>query len=406
MGKKFTTLISILALGASGLAATISPPPAFAAGEISLDNYWSFSEILELKNAIETAAKSSCGEDYGCMVEHRKQEISSHYQEDRRYSIVSRIINTNFIVTGIDPTKETITIYCNNENLGKWESTREESYTYLKDIYLAWAEEGYPDMRTSSVSFTEGGKKRSGPIYVANANNGNTIDKVHLVFAHKPSDGNPADTWLEYGKEITLNVAGSNLINDTKHMLHYAAYTYEDSNTVGAVTYGRFAANYQSGMEYKIMYDKNNLYDYWVPQYVEDEGSTEEPSEPTEEPTKPTEDSTTPDEPTKTAFTISVNEISTSSIGVPTTPVATTATKQTNSNSTSNTKTTTEVGITPEKTDDNTIELPLSGGFANQNPTEEEHVFPWWIVAFIFSGITLTIWWFIPTKKYKKTIDK
>lgn len=395
MGKKITTLISTLTLAASSLAA----PPAFAASEIPLDNYWSFSEILELKTAIETAAKENCGDDYECMVDYRSQQISNHYQEDRRYSIVSRIINTNFLVTGIDPTKETITIYCNDENLGKWESTREESHTYFKDMYLAWAEEGYPDMRTSSVSFTEGGKKRSGPIYVAIANNGNTINKVHLVFVHKPSDGNPVDTWLEYGKEITLNVAGSNLINDTRHMLHYAAYTYEDSNTIGAVTYGRFAANYQSGMEYKIMYDKNNLYDYWVPQYVEGEGSTEEPSEPTEEPTKPTEDSTTPDEPAKTAFTISVNEISTSSIGVPTTPVTTMITNQTNPAAA-------EVSTTPEKTDDSAVELPLSGGFTNQNPTEEEHVFPWWIVAFIFSGIILTIWWFIPTKKYKKTIDK
>ena len=384
MGKKFTTLISTLTLAASSLVA----PPAFATGEteISLDDYWSFSEILELKNAIETAAKENCGDDYECKVEYRRQEILSHYKEDRRYMLVGQAIDNNFLITGFNPTAETVTIYYNDENMEEWEFTREETRSHLKDVYLAWAEEGYPDMRNSRVSFNDGTKNRSGPVYVADANNGTTTDKVHLVFAHKPSDGNPADTWLEYDKENVLDVTGSNLINDTKHMLHFSAYAYEGYSVVGAVAYSNFAANYQPGMEYKLMYDKNNLYEYYIPQYV----GGEEP--------------TTSEEPSKPTFTLTIREISTSDIGVPTTPVATTPTNQNSSDS--DTKTTTEVSIAPEKSDDSTVELPLSGGIISQNSTEEEHIFPWWIVVFIFSGIVLTIWWFIPTKKYKKTIDK
>ena len=417
MGKKFTTLISTLALAASSLATVISPPPAFATGEseISLDDYWSFSEILELKTELETAARENCGEDYECRVEYRRQEIRSRYQEDLRYLLVGQIIDANFLVTGINPTTETVTIYYNDENMEDWEFTREESRSHLKELYLAWAEAGYPDMRNSRVSFNDG-SGRSGPIYAANANNGTTTDKVHLVFAHKISDGNPADTWFEYGKENTLNVAGSNLINDTKRMLHFSVYAYEGFSAVGAVPYDEFAANYQPGMEYKLMYDKNNLFEHLVPQYAKgEEPSTpeepsilEEPSTP-EEPTEPTEEPITPEKPAeptgesisskeseKTAFTIRVDKISTSDLGV-------LITSDTNTKSTPIEKTTS----TEEKgQNDNITELPLSGGIGSQNYNEEEHAFPWWIIVFIFSGIVLTLWWFIPIKKYKKTIDK
>ena len=440
MGKKFTTLISTLTLAAGSLAATISPPHAFATGEseISLDNYWSFSEILELKTNLEAEAREKCGEDYECRVEYRGQQIRDRYQADSRYLLVAQIIDTKFQVTGINPTAETVTVYYNDENMEDWEFTREESHYYLKDMYLAWAEAGYPDMRNSQVSFNDGGRNRYGPIYVADANNGATTEKVHLVFAHRPSDGNPTDSWLEYGKENVLNVAGSNLADDTSHMLHFAAYAYEGYSVVGAVAYSNFAANYRPGMEYKLMYDKNNFYEYWVPQYVGSQESAEDPTEepidptdepaenPTEGPTKPAEDpisseepssspietakSADPTEPTsestisaepKTAFTISVNRISTSDLGVPAvSKVATESPVSTESREAEDTGTTTTAKI------DDTVELPTSGFIDTQKNSEEEYIFPWWIIVFIFSGIFLTLWWFIPVKKYEKSIDK
>lgn len=51
------------------------------------------------------------------------------------------------------------------------------------------------------------------------------------------------------------------------------------------------------------------------------------------------------------------------------------------------------------KTPDEYIELPLAG---DKTDDEQENVFPWWIVAFIFSGIALTLWWFIPTRRGKE----
>lgn len=43
-----------------------------------------------------------------------------------------------------------------------------------------------------------------------------------------------------------------------------------------------------------------------------------------------------------------------------------------------------------------TMELPLAG---NSEKKETKNEFPWWIIAFTFSGIALILWWFIPIRK-------
>ena len=45
-----------------------------------------------------------------------------------------------------------------------------------------------------------------------------------------------------------------------------------------------------------------------------------------------------------------------------------------------------------ENSSENHIEVPVLGD-------KEEHIFPWWIIIFIFSGIALILWWFVPIRK-------
>lgn len=72
-------------------------------------------------------------------------------------------------------------------------------------------------------------------------------------------------------------------------------------------------------------------------------------------------------------------------------------------------KTTSEITKTTAATDDvvvkddstsnvpeETMELPLAG---NSEKKETKNEFPWWIIAFTFSGIALILWWFIPIRK-------
>ncbi len=52
----------------------------------------------------------------------------------------------------------------------------------------------------------------------------------------------------------------------------------------------------------------------------------------------------------------------------------------------------TDVTEKTEKSTENYVELPTSG-------EKEEYNFPWWIIVFVFTGIALTLWWFVPSKR-------
>ena len=52
----------------------------------------------------------------------------------------------------------------------------------------------------------------------------------------------------------------------------------------------------------------------------------------------------------------------------------------------------TDVTEKTEKSTENYVELPTSG-------ENEEYNFPWWIIVFVFTGIALTLWWFVPSKR-------
>ena len=52
-------------------------------------------------------------------------------------------------------------------------------------------------------------------------------------------------------------------------------------------------------------------------------------------------------------------------------------------------------GKNTENSDQNYVEVPVLGG-------NKEHTFPWWIIVFIFSGIALVLWWFVPVREKRK----
>ena len=59
-----------------------------------------------------------------------------------------------------------------------------------------------------------------------------------------------------------------------------------------------------------------------------------------------------------------------------------------------------EAATTSLVTPDDSVEVPLAAG-----PAESKNIpeFPWWIVAFAFSGIFLILWWFIPARKRRES---
>ena len=380
MSKKFITLILILT-SLVGNVVNIHPPAAKAA-PVNLDEYWSFGEILEFKNEIEAAARATCGDTVICKRDYLYEKQREN-PLDYRYLLVEHLYDVHFYVTAIDPYRETITIYYDEEDHMEWEMGYVGHY-YLRDIYLAWVEDGYDDPRNNFEKFNDGFRDRREPSYVADANNHTTREGEHLVFAHLPTDGDPTDTWFEYGKEITLDVSGSNLINCTNHQLHFAVF---GPSAIEVVDYSEFAENYKPGMTYQLMFNKKTTYEYWIPQGEAIE--IEEPQSP-----EILDTSASSDAP---KIVESTPVISTSNIGVPEikTEVALNTNPENTSEVSQNITSDTVQDAIPDTTSfisetPNAVEVPLAAS------REEEHQFPWWLIIFIFSGIVLVLWWFVP----------
>lgn len=434
MGKKFlTTTIPILTLTSlMGSMLNFSPPTASA--KESERTYWTFAEILKLEKETDAAAHASCGESSQCERDYAEQLYWEHYEDDQRYALVNNLKNIKFQVTSVNPNEETISIYYNDKDFSAIEFTGEDTYTHLRGLYIIWADD--LSLTTKSEFFSTIDDK-TGLQYVVDMDNGDPMSEgMHAVFAHTTSDGDTS-SWLKSGEESVLNVAGSNLISDPNYRLYHSVYTDGDYNLAASTYYGRMASDYGPGMEYRLVYDKEGLYPYWRPQLVGDDFEKEEPEEP--EPTSPEQpinpEPVTPEnpdqvDPTDSETTNSTNSESTSSENNNSTDSASDASSTINTIATQAAEnisriitseraiSTSAIGVpeiaqnTVENTAENRekvenqstvgdipsgdyVEVPLAAS------KKEEPGFPWWLIVFIFSGIFLVLWWFIPVRRRK-----
>ncbi|MBQ3292878.1 hypothetical protein IJG93_01025 [Candidatus Saccharibacteria bacterium] len=413
MGKKFTTLISTLTLAASSLV-TVAPP-ALAAVVKDDVTFWSTSEIMDFKAEMLEKIATDCPDGNPECV--RGVYISYYNEQPGKYMayIAANDELSNFTITSVNPATETIKIFINNYERD-WMSDSLNQVP-LTSVYAVWGEPSTRDLLMGTVS-------GAGAFYVNEIENNSLRDGVYRLFgASRSGNANVFNIdEIPTMEEVEFRMPGSNLANNLSGDFYFTTSRESGGSIHGFSSYGSCfeSGDYELGKECRLMFSSEGYYAY-LPFSTEE--ATEEPTEgPTEEPTgESTEEPTTdgaesahsseeptviPDEPTenstadvskKAGFTLSIKEISTSSSGVPTTSKAT-STEIASAESTSVDSTLTKSTSTEEKPVDTPVELPTSG--------ESEHVFPWWIIAFTFSGIILTLWWFIPVKKFEKSVDK
>ena len=427
MSKKFTFISTLILLTSSlaSLSFTTAPPVQAAIqhddktywtfndmerfaeevenGSEVADGFWSFTEILDFEKQLNAAAIESCGESVTCEMEYLHEQFLAN-PDDYRYSLVEQLKMNNFLVTAFNPARGTITIYYNDEDYMEWQITNERVHIYLKDLYLAWTEEDYVDPMDEFVAFNDGMMDRTEPSFVADANNGISREGTHLIFAHTASDGNPLDSWLKNDEEITLNIANSNLRNNTSNKLYYAAYPNGAPSFVGAIDYSEFSSQYKPGMTYQLMYDKKTTYPHWVPQGEAD--PEEENVAPECEALVPDDESSINDFSSETNISNPVSRVISSEINNSDTTLKAVAVADSILKAADATS---EFGATIIGTlEDNNVENASSSAGANSIEAplalgeKKEAEFPWWIIAFIFSGIVLIFWWFIPIKRRKE----
>ena len=386
--------------------------------------YWSFGEMVEFDAQITAESEVACGNDEMCkemyIYEQREQSsIPEKYRALEYFRGVCRLIFPT-----INPATEFLGVYYRDRD-----DTMGMGPANIREIYIAWVENSVPDPRYQAYW---DGDDAITP-YVADMRRGFMSPGVHELY-----HGTSAifgENWFTPYSGIAIDASNSRLAENQNHLIHFTVLATNNGNMLGATDYSSCFdwGTYEEGMECRIMYSGTGWPVYFpafpggeIPEVeVVPEPTPEEPT--LEEPTidEPIPDDPIPDEPIIDEPAIeepipdnptsedSTPEISTSTIGVLTTPVdkpldisnlaASTKPISNTTASSDDTAITTTVA-TPDMTSatspQESIEVPLAAG------KEKAHEFPWWFIVFIFSGIALILWWFIPLPKRRKKSEK
>ena len=415
-----TLLVPNLGVVASSIAASAEPM-----------RYWTVEELIEMSKEVEAEKNNLCHGDSSC---ERDFYEARRMADSRENNILDMFESSRVLITRVNPTKESVhLLFHDYDTMDRYYG--DGSLSTLDEFNLVWLDPSLPDPRTDFSWVSQGH-----PAFVDQIRNNALEESVHLLLTKNSVSDGP--DWLAYNREVEFLTNGQELSSNTTGTLHYAGVvgTWQP---YGAYEYGEClnSPDYRPGMECRYVYYENYTRAY-LPFSVEPEAvdePTEEPA-PVEEPNpidgpisneepNPIEDSTPVEEPSSIDHSIPSEEPS--SVDSPASSKETIlvnrladvnkiASETQNSTKAARVLTTSNISSldtsdTPDNSNttdavvaDNTstnshlenyTEAPLT---ASANNSSEEPQFPWWIIVFIFSGIALTLWWFVPAKKFEK----
>ena len=359
MAKKLPLLI--LTLTISTLVTTV-PTPSFAEG--SPTAMWSLEEIAALKAEIDAEEELTCGDSPECRKDLRMERLNSG---NSIYRAVERLNTSNFLVSAINPSAETISLYFQDEDYMLKRMGINERRN-LTELYMYWLEDGMIGPAKDTIVIYN---------YSEDVKNGTHIDGLHpLISKNEEKDG---ENWLPPHTEVQYSVAGSDLINNREGILYFTVNA--SGLIIGLKDYSACtnSPDYTEGMECRLMFNESGYYSY-APMPPK---TTAVPSEePTPEPASNPDEliSETPVEPGK------------GSAGEDSEP------KEMADNTETNPKL--EIASSVSYTTHyNPPKAPNTGTYPAEVCSREINM-PWWIIALILAGNTLLIWWFIPNRHH------
>ena len=431
MSKKSTIISTIIAIGAS-MTGTFSSAPVSASVVKDGVTFWSTSEIMDFKaEMLEKIATDCAAADD--IPECTRNVYVSYYNEQRdKYMAYMAAEDelANFAITSVNPATETIKIFISDYERD-W-MTDSLNQVPLTSVYAVWGGPSARDLLMGTVS-------GSGAFYASEIESNSLRDGIYRLFGASRSGSVNVFNIDEIPtmREVELQVPGSNLASNLSGDFYFTTLRESGGDTYGYRSYGSCleSSDYELGKECRLMFSSEGYYSY-LPISVEQEtnsredtnetGQTDETGDSDETDSSTGDDSNKssessenfPETDNKTSnpsnsqesstagFTLSIKEVSTSTSRAPKASQSTAKSASKTSSSEENQELANTTDTIVANSENDTLELPLSGSITAQTSTKEEHIFPWWIIAFVFSGIILTIWWFIPAKKYKKGVDK
>lgn len=367
MSKKLL-ITPILAVAFAGTLAT-APPVNAEKLNIGGTDYWTIDEVEKTGQKYIEDLKMCEGRR-----ECEEYLDTAYILAENEYSAGQAFMDNFFIITAINPAESTIRVVFHDEANRRMMMPGEDmGKDVMQNLFLYWWD---GDQSRWIYAFEN-------PEYEINRQD---------IFVHI---GEPGENWLTPNKEVELKVPDFDFSHlKTSRIFFYAVS--EKSNAAGDrdITECMNAIESLDGYECQAVFDWLGNINY-QPLKAKAKISTSN----IEVPTTPVINNT--------------EVISTSTIRVPENMAKTTSSgtevvlATTDTTATADMATDTiSVDIAPDttaSTPDNTVEVPLVAGKG------KEHQFPWWLVVFIFSGIFLVLWWFIPLpkrKKDEKSLDK
>ena len=451
--------ISTLIIGVSALAGNIGIAPSANAMDISTSavdpnllpigteingkRYWSVAEMQTASDLINAKREEFCQGDRMCREELPWQQMDEF---GGIYRALDPYENIHFMLTSVNPSANTVKFLYHDEDKMLSRMLGETVRHDIASIYAVWVDESLGSITTTSSNWLAYGQRA--PYHLG------TVEEVeaatHLVFDESESELGAG--WFTPNTEREYHVEDSNLTDNTNGQIHFSLNATEGGgHSHGTLDYSSCikSPEYITGMECKTMFseDGSRVYLPFIPTSIdtptEPNESTEQPdiptrpSEPTSNPVEPNNPTNpianNPDTPTDTnSSTTSTDTREQSSTGIANEPTATeriiyvtikdptgptqslaVATPRNgaviSSARTIQTSSSTDEANLAENVNDredptncsdlrenSTVEIPLAAT-PTASDDEAEHVFPWWLIVFMFFGSAFFVfsWWFL-----------
>lgn len=367
-------LSSILTLGLMGLFA-LSSPPASAKEVKDGISYWSVTEMADFKTALDAEEQAICEDDYECRenLHYKRLDLGGQYMALEVFEM------ERFIVSSINPGAEIIKLYYQDED-----RMLSRIYGYpvqigVKDFYLLWVEESIGN------PVEQGGWLMYGQRYPYFLGEKSAVEAAtHILVDENQTTSGYG--WFTPNEEREYSVAGSELINDTAHMLYFSLLGTDNGRMDGLRDYSSCfepSQGYQVGMECKAMFGEDGVIAYFPTgtprEIVVQDDNNQTPDDTSITTASGSDSNSDPNDATV------VNDTETST----TTPAIATT-----SETVKETTTQPGAGVTTPNTGESGHEFTDS----DQGSKPE---FPWWLGIIFASGLAVLIWLFWPSKQKK-----
>ena len=342
----------IVALGLISAATIGLARPCFAATEYNDTTWWTVEELLSFREEIEREKEIECGDNQDCRIEFDFNMI----ERGPKYSALQNLIETQIWITGIDPSRETVTVLFFDDDMMLARMGIEEKIN-LERLFMGWSENPALQLYDYDES------------HLSNETEGHHV----IYYGNKENNG---ENWLPVWSEVELSAAGSHLIENRSGKINYSAFG-DIFNAVGSFDYSSClkSPDYQEGMGCKMMVSG----DQWVSYFpISEEATASDESDGESIIVAMEGDGEAITESDDYVDAISENEEKSEEI---------------------------EAGVArviDSRVNYSIPKAPETGKSMSSESTSQKAIeLPWWLAILVIVDVSMIIWWFWPTKTKK-----